>query len=138
MPDYFVSIDTSKYTGYYTSLINNGTLVRFALGYVDRNREQILQTFNNFDSFNDNFRVTEEIRKDLTELALKDNIQDNPEEYEISKQQIERALKAYIARDMWSNNEFYEVINSGDEKFRTAVMILDNWDKYEASLLNEK
>jgi hypothetical protein len=56
----------------------------------------------------------------------------------LSRDQIEVLLKAYIARDLWSNNEYYEITNERDPKFETAITILENWDKYEAMLLNKK
>jgi carboxyl-terminal processing protease len=56
----------------------------------------------------------------------------------VSKHQLGTLLKAYIARDLWSNSEFYEINNDSDPKFETAVTILKNWDKYEAMLLNKK
>ena len=59
-------------------------------------------------------------------------------DFSFSKDQIGTLLKAYIARDLWSNSEFYEISNEKDPKFETAVTILKNWDKYEAMLLNKK
>jgi len=47
-------------------------------------------------------------------------------------------LKSYIARDLWSNSEFYRITNETDPKFETAVTILKNWDKFETMLLNSK
>jgi carboxyl-terminal processing protease len=138
MPDYFVSLDTSYYTNYYNQLLNNGTLVRFALEYVDINRNAIMHQYKSFDDFRVNYTISDETQNDLVKFAEKDSIAANPQELAVSKAQIERVLKAYIARDLWTNNEFYEIINEGDDKFQTAVMILKNWNKYEASLLNQK
>lgn len=138
MPDYFVSLDTTYYTDYYNQLIRKGTISQFALEYVDKNRDVILGKNPDFEVFKDNFNIDEQFHKQLIEYAWRDGIAENTEEYLISKDKIALLLEAYIARNLWTSNEFYEVINEGDKNFQTAVTILKNWDKYEAGLLNKK
>jgi carboxyl-terminal processing protease len=138
MPDYFVSIDTSYYTDYYSQLVNNETIARFALEYVDWHRQALQQMYPDFTLYKNGFAISEEIHRQLVNYAWNDGIAENTSEYAVSKDRIELLLKAHIARDLWSSSEFYEVLNQGDEKFQTAVMILKNWDNYEASLLKKK
>lgn len=138
MPDYFVSMDTSYYTDYFKQLIRQETVSQFALEYVDKNRDVILKRHPDFKMYKNNFNIDEHIHNQLIEYAWRDGIAENAEEYLISKDQIELMLKAYIARNLWTVSEFYEIINEGDKKFQTAVMILENWDKYEAGLLNKR
>jgi len=138
MPDYFVSLDTSYYTDYYSQLASKEILTRFALEYVDRNRKGMQEKYADFEAYKNTFAIDENIRRQLVDYAWRDGIAENSSEYAISKDRIELLLKAHIARDLWSNSEFYEVLNEGDEKFQTAVMILRNWNKYEASLLNKQ
>jgi carboxyl-terminal processing protease len=138
MPDYFVSIDTSYYSEYYRRLISKRTIDQFVLEYVDQNRNKLLDQFSNIESFKNNFSVGKDIMGKLIIFADKKGIPINEKEYSVSKEQIEILLKAYIARDLWSNNEFFVISNEKDPKFETAITILKNWDKYEAMLLNTK
>ena len=71
-------------------------------------------------------------------FASENGLQKNDKDLALSGNQIQLLLKSYIARDLWSNNEFFEIINDSDPKFETAMNILRNWDKYEAMLLNSK
>lgn len=138
MPDYFISLDTSYRTDYYNQLIRNETIIEFALDYVDRYREELKSKYSDFEIYKYNFNVDESFHKELVQYAWRDGIAENVKEYVTSKDQISLLIKSYIARDLWSNSEFYEIMNQGDKKFQTAVMILNNWDKYEVSLLNKK
>ncbi|NJO68068.1 MAG: hypothetical protein HC830_01250 [Bacteroidetes bacterium] len=36
-------------------------------------------------------------------------------------------IKAYIARDVWGNAEFYEIFNQTEEEYISALNVLDNW-----------
>ncbi|MBN1143573.1 MAG: S41 family peptidase [Bacteroidales bacterium] len=138
MPDYFVSIDTSYYSTYYRRLISRRILDQFVLEYVDKNRNILMSQYGNVRSFRDQFIVDQEFMHSLMEYADKKGVPVVEKDFSISKEQIETVLKAYIARDLWSNSEFYYISNEKDPKFETAMTILKNWDKYEAMLLNTK
>jgi carboxyl-terminal processing protease len=138
MPDYFVSIDTSFYSEYYRQLLGKGTINQFVLEYVDRNRQDLLKKYPGFGSFMEDVDIGEKLMPGLIQYAESNGIPEKKSDLTVSREQIERLLKAYIARDLWSANEFYQVSNEKDPKFETAVTILKNWDKYEAMLLNKK
>jgi len=74
----------------------------------------------------------------LVQYAEDKGILRNDKDLVTSGEQIRRLVKSYLARDLWSNSEFYQINNLMDPKFETAVTILKNWDKYEAMLLNKK
>jgi len=138
MPDYFVSIDTSFYSDYYRQLVRKGILSQFVLEFVDVNRPELLRAYPEFARFRNEFTVNEKLMARLVKYAEGKGIRLNDTDMALSRDQIELLLKAYIARDLWSNNEFYEITNERDPKFETAITILENWDKYEAMLLNKK
>jgi carboxyl-terminal processing protease len=138
MPDYFVSIDTSFYSEYYRQLLSRGTINQFVLEYVDRNRQDLLKQYPSFGNFMGDIEIGEKLMPRLIQYAESNGIPEKKSDLSISREQIERLLKAYIARDLWSANEFYQVSNEKDPKFETAVTILKNWDKYETMLLNKK
>lgn len=138
MPDYFVSMDTSYYTDYYNLLVRKGTITKFALDYIDRHREELLARYPDFEHYKQYFRVDDSFHRKLVEFGWRDGIAENVKDYAVSKEHISRLIKAYIARDLWTGSEYYEIVNETDAKVQTAVMILKNWDKYEASLLNKK
>jgi carboxyl-terminal processing protease len=138
MPDYFVSIDTTYYSDYYRQLVRKGILSQFVLEFVDINRPELRKTYPDFAHFRNEFIVNEKLLARLVKYAEGKGVKLNDTDMALSRDQIEVLLKAYIARDLWSNNEYYEITNERDPKFETAITILENWDKYEAMLLNKK
>jgi carboxyl-terminal processing protease len=138
MPDYFVSIDTSYYSDYYRDLLNKRTIDQFVLEYVDQNRKDLLLQHPDIENFAGTFKLDDKLLSRFIQYANSKGIPYNEKDYVISREQIDLLLKAYIARDLWSNNEFYYISNEKDPKFETAVTILRNWGKYEAMLLNKK
>jgi carboxyl-terminal processing protease len=138
MPDYFVSIDTSYYSDYYRQLVRKRVIDQFVLEYVDHNRKKLIIKYPEIDEFKNNFHVDDILMNSFIQYADSKGIAQNKKDFSVSKEEIELLLKAYIARDLWSNNEFFEISNEKDPKFETALTILKNWDKYEAMLLNKK
>jgi carboxyl-terminal processing protease len=138
MPDYFVSIDTSYYSDYYRQLIRKGLLNRFVLQYVDSRRNELHKKYPDFASFKSGFTLTEDFLTGFYNFASENGLPKNDKDLALSGNQIQLLLKSYIARDLWSNNEFFEIINDNDPKFETAMNILRNWDKYEVMLLNTR
>lgn len=138
MPDYFVSIDTSYYSDYYRQLIRKGLLNRFVLQYVDARRSELHKKFPDFASFKSGFVLNDEFMNSFFAFAADNDLPKNDEDLALSGDQIRLLLRSYIARDLWSNNEFFEIANENDPKFETAMNILRNWDKYEVMLLNTK
>jgi carboxyl-terminal processing protease len=111
---------------------------QFVLEYVDQERKEMEKQYPDFSHFKNEFEVSDKLLSRLIKYAENNGISEDKAALVISKEQIEILLKAYIARDLYSTNEFYEISNVKDPKFETAVTILRNWDKYEAMLLNKK
>ncbi|MGD2033428.1 MAG: S41 family peptidase [Bacteroidales bacterium] len=135
MPDIFVPLDTTSYSDYYSSLIRDGILNRFVLEYVDNNRMGMLDNYSDFRFFKENFLVTEKILGELSEFAEKEGLNYDETGFELSKSKIALTVKAYIARDLWSTSEFYQIINQDNNNLSKAVEVLDNWSKYSEKLL---
>jgi len=138
MPDYFVSIDTSYYSDYYRQLVRKGLINRFVLEYVDSHRKELQKTYPDFADFRDKFSIDDMMMGRFIQFASQNGVEKDDMDFALSGSQLQVLLKSYFARDLWSNNEFYEIANEKDPKFETAVTILSNWDKYEAMLLNSK
>ena len=132
MPDIFVPLDTSFVSDFYRKLLGKGLLNRFALEYTDVQRKNILTKYSDFASFNNGFFVDKELLDKLLLFAKKEKIEPKEKELEKSLEQISILLKAYIARDVWTNSEFYEVYNRKDPIVSKAVEILINPKVYDA------
>lgn len=138
MPDYFVSIDTSHYSNYYHQLLRKRLIDQYILEYVDVHRKELLMKYPEMEMFKNNFEISEAIVSDFISYSDKKGVTFSEIDFGLSRKHIESLLKAYIARDLWTTSEFFEITNDMDPKFATAVTILKNWDRYEAMLLNKK
>lgn len=135
MPDIFVPLDTTSYSDYYSNLIRDGILNQFVLEYVDKNRKKILNGYEDFLKYTNDFVVTDELLTRLNNFAIKEGLDFSQEEFELSKNRIALIMKAYIARDLWSTSEFYQIINQENENLIKAVEVLDHWELYSKKLL---
>ncbi len=134
MPDYFVPLDTTGYTDYYRSLINQGILNQFVLSYVDRNRKSLEDEYESFESYQANFKAHEDLLNDLVLYAENEGLEYNEDEFDQSKDIITRLTKAYIARDLWEMEEFFRVYNNIDPIFNKAIEVAGNPELYNEKL----
>jgi carboxyl-terminal processing protease len=134
MPDYFVPLDTSYNSVYYNRLLNRGIVNYFTLSYVDDHRAELLAKYPTFQSFLDGFNISDEMLKDLTTYAAEEDLAFNVDEFNTSREHIRLMLKSYIARDLWSTSEFYQVFNASNASVLKAIEVLDRRDIYQALL----
>jgi carboxyl-terminal processing protease len=133
-PDYFIPVDTSEYSDYYRSLIRKGIMNQFILSYIDENRKELEKNYMDFENFNDNFVVNEEMLNALIAFAEEEGLEYKHEEFETSKNYIKHVFKAYVARDLWDSSEFYQIFNQKNNMLQKAIEILISNDMYEAKL----
>ncbi len=135
MPDFFVPLDTSENSDYYSSLLRGGLLNTFTYDYTNNRRNELLKEYTDFNSFKKNFLCDKEfmdsffyyVSKEDTSLTFVE------EEYRISEKLIKLRMKSYIARNLWDTNEFYQVYNESNEILNRAIEILkgDEYDRIE-------
>ncbi|MBN1951735.1 MAG: S41 family peptidase [Bacteroidales bacterium] len=135
MPDIFVPLDTTEYTDFYGELNRRGIINQFILDYVDMNREKLNKKYPSFDSYKSDFGITDEILNELAAYAEKQGLEVNSEEMEVSRNRIILIMKAFIARDIWSTNEFYQIVNEENDNFREALKVFQNWDPYHQQIV---
>jgi carboxyl-terminal processing protease len=134
MPDYFVPLDTTYNSVYYNRLLNRGIINFFTLTYVDDHRQELQAKYPTFGLYLDNFKISDKVLEDLTAYAASEDLAFDEEDFGVSKEHIRLILKAYIARDLWSTSEFYEVFNATKPSVQKAVEVLEGQDTYQALL----
>tara|TARA_B110000003_G_scaffold172618_1_gene172206 strand:- start:50064 stop:51635 length:1572 start_codon:yes stop_codon:yes gene_type:complete len=114
IPDIFVSIDTSAFvSNFYYRTISN-----FSFDYVDKNRKELIKNWpiklylSNFD--NDN-RVFDSYLSEIKKISIP-SFQ--------TKEKIQAYLKATIARELYGDIGFYQIIHK-DDKMLQKVLELD-------------
>ncbi len=142
MPDIFVPIDTSDYSDYYRDLIRTGIINRFILGYMDKNRKELESKYlgkkkdKGFDYFMKHFEIDDAFMNDLLAYANKEKLKFNEAEYNKSLNNLKVNLKALVARDLFSNSEFFQVFNQTDPIYQEAVKVILDEKLYNSKLKN--
>lgn len=132
MPDYFVPLDTSEITDYFRDVIGGGHLNSFSLTYVDDNRKNIEKDYPDFKTYKEKFVVDQKLMDALfIHIAKEDpELKFNEEQFAISASLLKLRIKALIAQDLWSYEEFFEIYNESNEILQRALKIIES-DEYE-------
>ncbi len=120
MPDIFVPIDTSENSVFLMEISQSGLINQFAFDYVDKNRE-ILKKYRSFEAFNKSFQITESIFEDFINYSESVGLNSEFIDLKKSSKAIKTRLKAHIAKQLWKNEGFYQVIQVLDKTFQRAL-----------------
>ena len=144
MPDVFVPIDTTYSSKYYVKMVRQGIFNRFVLNYIDNNRTELEQKYKStktdadFKKFDENFTVTDDFLKQLTDFAEKEKLPFDEKGFERGKEHMRINLKAAIARDLYDSGEYYQIINRIDPIFNEAVKVMKDEKLYKSKLQPSK
>ena len=138
MPDIFIPMDTSSHYQYYNRLRRNNIVYNFVLDFVDSNREKLKKKFTQFDEFNKNFEVTSEMINQIVANGEKEKIEKDEESLAFTKKSMIREIKALIARDLYSRNDFYKIFYQDDEAILKALEVIENQEEYNILLVSSE
>lgn len=135
MPDIFVPLDTTQNSEFLFNLARKNVWGQYVVNLVDRDRSKLLAQYPTFEAFKNNFKTDEAMMADFFAFAKKEGVEKNDKQYEISKNIIQTRLKADLARNLYNNDAFYEIINTLEPAYNKAIEVLKNgnYDKYKLS-----
>ncbi len=136
MPDIFIPMDTSSHFRYYNRLRRNQVVYNYVLDYVDKNRQKLKKRFPEFDKFNNKFEVTEEMVNEIVVNGEKEGIEKNEESLKFTQDNLKREVKALVARDIFSQNDFYKIFYEDDDAISKALEVIHNQQKYNNLLVS--
>lgn len=123
MPDYFVPLDTMMSSEYFRNLFFSNTLNEFALNYYEDHQTSLKE--KTYEDFRKNFRVDDQMLKNLVQYAEGAGIAFNKDEFYRSEDMIKVRIKALIARSVWQEEGFYPIINDYSDVFQSALGLFD-------------
>lgn len=126
MPDIFVPIDTAGMTPWYRQVMIRGAVIQSAISYVEEHRDELLRRYRNFDRFDRNFDVDGQLLDVVRDAAATMGIAFNREEYDGCLPVLTVQLKALVARNLWSMNEYYSVLNILNPVYCRAVEYMES------------
>ncbi len=134
MPDRFVAIDTTGYSKYYRDLMAKGVYNKYVVSYIDANRNELKRRYKNEEQFVREFKVTDAMIKELTELGAKEGVEVSEEGLKTSGGWIRNVLKGLIGRDLFEQSAYWRVANTQDPVYKEALRIISDADEYNKVL----
>lgn len=136
MPDIFIPMDTSSHYQYINQLRRKSIITNYVLDFVDTNREQLKNDYPDFEDFDRNFKVTSEMIDDVVARGEKENVKKDEESLAFTLTNMQTEIKAIIARDIFSRNDFFKVYYKDDEAIIKALEVIENQKKYNNLLVS--
>ncbi len=146
MPDVFVPLDTVGYPDYYSELYRQGYVNDFILEFLDKNRISLLDKYSDFAQFETNYKIDKDflnlfwsfieqkIRKKTDHAEVDAEVLKQKVKFDEMKKHPIDHIKAVLARDLWTMNEYFQIINKDDITFQKALEIITDAQKYEMKL----
>lgn len=128
MPDFFVPLDTTENSTYFSKLFQGGHVNSFSYKYINENRESLKQKYPTFEAFNANFKCDEAFMNSFFDYVKKEDpkLEFDEKGYAVSKHLMQLRLKANIAQDLWGVNEFFQVYNDSNEILQRAIKVINS------------
>lgn len=125
MPDFFVPLDTTKYTKYHRQLTAKGCVINASLRYIDANRKQLKSKYTSFDKFLATFEIPQSIIDGIYAEGKKQKVEPaNDKEVEQTTKSLRQQLKALVARDIWDMSQYFQIMNETNDIVQKAVELI--------------
>ena len=136
MPDVFVPVDTTEYSKYYRDMLAKGVIYQFALDYVDKNRKALKSSYSNVEKFDQFFSFSDADMQAFIAAGEKEKVAFNEEQYATSKEVFKCYLKGLIARDLYTeDNAFNIIVNHRNRDLQEALRLINDTSRYQSLLL---
>ena len=121
MPDYFIPLDTTRYTKYHRELAAKSVIIQQNLRYVDKNRKALKKQYPDFAKFKEQYEIPQSLIDTIVSEGEKQNIKPKDDaEMQKTLPYLKLQMKALIARDLWDMNEYFSVFNEDSEAVKKA------------------
>ncbi len=123
MPDYFVALDTTQASQWYTDVINKNLVYLFSARYADTHRET-LNTFKNSESMTE-YLEKQNLMEAFVQYATSKGVAYDRNGVEDSRKEVATQIFAYIARNIINEDAFWEMLQKDDETLLKAISLMD-------------
>ena len=123
MPDYFVPLDTMRYTKYHRELSAKSIIINANLKYATTHRKALLKKYATYEEFDRDYAVPQSLLDEIFAEGDKQKVKrpDDAETMQKTEKSIAIQLKALIARDLWTMNEYFRSVNAHSDVIKCAL-----------------
>jgi carboxyl-terminal processing protease len=122
-PDYFITMDTAGFSKNTARIYHRGIINSFAYNFYLQN-QTLLKLYKTPSDFIKSFSFNDGHWKLFIVAAGKDSVNISITSA-AEKSNLSNQIKSYIARQIWRNEGYYEVMNVHDEGIKKAMEILN-------------
>lgn len=127
VPDFFVPLDSLKYSTLVNRLFYSGALNTFAFEFTDRNRTKFLNSYKTATDFILKYNVGKHEALELNSYLLSKKI--NTIHLEGNEKGFDQILKALIGRNLFDKDAYYPILNQNDNSILKAIDVLNGKTK---------
>ncbi len=121
-PDYII-VDNNV-TVFTSELLKNSIFYQYILSYLGKYKNDILKNYDdNLKTFMNYYELSNKDYDNFIDFARQKGIKFNSEDFEKDKEYIGTRLKAEIARSLWNNGGWYQVLLNGDLQFLNSASL---------------
>jgi len=124
LPDVFVPLDTSESSTYFSEMLRTGVNNEWVLTYTNANRTKLLSQYPDIKTFAAKYEVPESGIKEMIAMMEKKEVPFNEADFKVSEHAIKLRTKALVARHLYDNEAFYEIINDLNPALKKALETL--------------
>lgn len=119
MPDFFVPVDTTYHSDFFSEITSKGLMYQFAFNYADNNRST-LKGFDNVDEL-EKYLDSQNLYSQFIEFAKNNNVNTDTTGKEKSKKVILTRIKANIARNIMDDEGYYPILRNIDNTIQKSI-----------------
>lgn len=123
MPDYFVPLDTTLNSHYLNELYTSTSIQEYTFGYAETHKDELVK--KGFQSFLKSFTVSDDMLESLVKVGERNKVKPDRKELRLKKKLFQVHIKAQIARKLWNNEGFFQVMNETNEILLQAMKLFD-------------
>lgn len=135
VPDFIVKPDTLARESGSWEIITKNVVWEYVEGYLSAEGSSMRTRYGSrFGDFLRNFEITDVMFQNFLKVAEAKEIKLNRELLKHDEPLLKNRIKAYIARSLWGDNEFYRVALSNDKQYQKALTLFPEAQRIAAAV----
>ncbi len=126
MPDIFVPWDSSRFDMFYSELVRKGAFNTLVNDFLNDNRKKLQRKYTDIQRYINGFEISPALFEDFLKDARKAGVKMDTAALQRNKAYIKLQMKALIARDLFDQSAYFEVMAPMDHTIQKALQIMRN------------
>lgn len=126
MPDVFVSLDTNRLGDFYVEVMRKNIISIFVSDYLQDNIKELNKRYSSVDEYKKDIKKNADLLFDDFIKYAKDMGAEIVEIEENTKEYLIYIINAHIARRLFENQAFYQIIREVDHDVIKAIEVIKN------------